>query len=150
MAASLGALAMDRQRAADRVMHQATHDALTGLPNRTLLAERILNAAQRANEQGSELAVLFLDVDRFKVVNDTMGNRAGDQLLVELARRLVAAARDTDTIARFGGDEFVLLLEDIEGMNGVAGRLLEAVERPMNLGGQAVQVTASIGIVTGD
>jgi diguanylate cyclase (GGDEF)-like protein len=153
LAGQLGALAIDRQLAADRMIHQATHDSLTGLPNRTLLADRTGLAINRAARNGTGLAMLFLDVDRFKVVNDSLGHEAGDDLLGELASRITSVVRDADTVARLGGDEFVVLLEGIstEAQAGeMADRILAAVAKPVDMGVYSSNVTISIGIVMGD
>jgi diguanylate cyclase (GGDEF)-like protein len=129
--------------------HRLLHDPLTSLPNRVLLLERLSQAAHRLERQGGELAVLFLDVDRFKEVNDTRGHAAGDRLLVALADRLRAVLRPSDTIARFAGDEFVIVCEDVDGdtaMSDIAGRVIAAIERPFRLDGQGVALTVSIGL----
>ena len=129
--------------------HQALHDPLTGLPNRVLLREHLDHALRRLDRQGGELVVLFLDLDRFKDVNDTLGHAAGDRLLVALAERLRRALRPADTVARLAGDEFVVVCEDVD--NGpavaeIADRLLAAVERPFRLDGVDARVSASIGV----
>ncbi len=140
----------DRRQLEERLMHQAFHDALTGLPNRALLADRLAHSIERAKRTGAEVAVLFLDVDDFKTINDSLGHGAGDELLVELATRLQGCLRAADTAARLGGDEFALLLEDATGVDGatrVADRVLEAISRPMMLGSSEVMPRASVGIV---
>ncbi len=140
----------DRRQLEDRLTHQAFHDALTGLPNRALLTDRVTHALERAKRSGSDVALLFLDVDDFKTVNDSLGHTAGDELLVEIAERLREGLRSADTPARLGGDEFALLLEDTHGAEGagrVAERLLEAFARPIQLGETVVQARASIGVV---
>ncbi len=152
LAGRLGSLTIDRQLAADRMVFQATHDALTGLPNRTLLVDRVSGAIERAGLHNSNIAVMFLDVDRFKVVNDSLGHEAGDGLLVQLADRLAGTIRTAETVARFGGDEFVVLLEDVEDMEQVqraAQRILELLAEPVALDGTTAHVSASIGIVAG-
>ena len=122
----VGAL-MQARSAEERALHDATHDPLTGLPNRTLLMERLGRTLERARlEDGYLFAVLFLDLDRFKNVNDSLGHTTGDRMLVEIAWRLEACVRPTDTVARLGGDEFTVLLEDVESPADaleVAGRL---------------------------
>ncbi|MEZ5592463.1 MAG: EAL domain-containing protein [Gammaproteobacteria bacterium] len=151
-------LALSRQRAAveqvahaKRVEHLAYHDGLTALPNRSLfskLLEQSINQAQRYNRQ---LAVLFLDLDGFKLVNDSLGHEAGDQLLQEVAARLKTCLRDSDTVARLGGDEFVVLLAEQSGENNVAAvaqKILFALARPFILTGQEWRITGSIGIST--
>ena len=129
--------------------HQALHDPLTGLPNRVLLREHLDHALRRLDRQGGELVVLFLDLDRFKDVNDTLGHAAGDRLLVALAERLRRALRPADTVARLAGDEFVVVCEDVDdgpAVAEIADRLLAAVERPFRLDGVDARVSASIGV----
>ncbi|HEY0584083.1 MAG TPA: diguanylate cyclase, partial [Chloroflexota bacterium] len=127
----------------------AFSDTLTGLPNRALLQDRLSHALARANRQMRKVALLFLDLDRFKVVNDSLGHPSGDALLVEVARRLIACMRSGDTAARLGGDEFTVLLEDVadetQAME-VAERIAEALRLPIILDGRDVFVSASIGI----
>ncbi len=140
----------DRRRLEDRLMHQAFHDALTGLPNRALLADRVGHALERSRRSGSDVALLFLDVDDFKTINDSLGHTAGDELLVQIAERLRLGLRSADTPARLGGDEFALLLEDTHGAEGAgraAERVLDDLARPVSLGETVVQVRVSIGIV---
>jgi diguanylate cyclase (GGDEF)-like protein/PAS domain S-box-containing protein len=152
-AAQLGTLAIDRQLAANRMVYQATHDALTGLPNRALLVERTGVAIDRAARNGTRLAMLFLDVDRFKVVNDSLGHEAGDDLLAELADRITSVVRGADTVARLGGDEFVVLLEGVitdAQVCDMAERILAVVAEPIDIGVYSSQLTISIGIVIGD
>jgi diguanylate cyclase (GGDEF)-like protein/PAS domain S-box-containing protein len=139
------------------LLHDALHDALTGLPNRTLFMDRLGVALARTRagaQRGREphFAVVFLDLDRFKVVNDGLGHAVGDALLVEVGRRLAACVRPGDTVARMGGDEFTLLLEDlgdVEHGRVVAQRVQEAVDQPCTLGGQDVFTTVSAGFVFG-
>jgi len=132
------------------VTQTRAHDPLTGLPNRTLYLDRLERALQRLRRQkDAHFAVLFLDLDRFKVVNDGLGHNAGDELLVGIANRLKKSLRTVDTIARFGGDEFTLLLEDVKHADDavrVARRLLDELSVPFRLGGREVFTTASIGI----
>ena len=149
-----GTLAMvsditDRKRAEQQLAHQALHDPLTGLSNRVLLLDRLQQALARSRRSESPLGVLFLDLDRFKVVNDTLGHGAGDDLLVEVAARLQAAVRALDTVARFGGDEFAVLCEGLvndEEARIVAERIAAVVAAPYTVGGREMTVTASIGI----
>ncbi|HLF41771.1 MAG TPA: EAL domain-containing protein, partial [Acidimicrobiia bacterium] len=149
-----GTLAMvtditDRKRAEQLLAHQALHDPLTGLPNRTLLLDRLRQALARSERTDAAVGVLFLDLDRFKVVNDTLGHGAGDDLLVQVAARLRTAVRPMDTVARFGGDEFAVLCEGIAGEAGaraLADRIAAALGAPVAVGGRDVAVSASIGI----
>ena len=129
--------------------HLAHHDPLTDLPNRRLFQDRLLHALDRARRTGKEVALLFMDLDRFKKVNDTLGHEMGDKLLAETSDRLRQIVRHSDTLARLGGDEFVLLLEDSENPNHdavVARKILEQLTPPFNIGSHQLYVTASIGI----
>ena len=138
----------ERKHAADALAHQATHDPLTGLPNRLLFLDRLDHALARSRRTGDKLAVLFLDLDDFKLVNDTLGHEAGDQLLLAMTERLQAAVRTGDTVARFGGDEFVVLCEEVvsdEVALEVADRLALACARPVPLAGTEQVVTLSAG-----
>ncbi|HEX5717338.1 MAG TPA: EAL domain-containing protein [Thermoanaerobaculia bacterium] len=140
----------DRKRAEERLLHDALHDELTGLPNRALFMDRLWQAVERSRREPDRLmAVLFLDVDQFKIVNDSLGHLVGDQLLIQIARALSSALRPMDTIARIGGDEFAILLErghEVEDAASVADRIHERLAAPINLGGHEVFITASIGI----
>jgi diguanylate cyclase (GGDEF)-like protein/PAS domain S-box-containing protein len=138
----------DRKRLESSLRHQALHDALTGLPNRTLLDDRMSHALTGARAWGGTVAVLFLDLDRFKVLNDAEGHAAGDAVLVQVARRLRAAVRPEDTVARFGGDEFVVLCETggLVTARHVAERLHESLSHPFHLEGPDHYLAASIGI----
>jgi diguanylate cyclase (GGDEF)-like protein/PAS domain S-box-containing protein len=140
----------DRKRAEEQLLHDAFHDALTGLPNRALFMDHVKMAIQRSRRTGNRLfAALFLDLDRFKIINDSLGHMVGDQLLVGIAHRLEACLRPGDTVARLGGDEFTILLEDLSDTGDVievATRVQEAVAQPFNIGGHEVVTTASIGI----
>ena len=139
----------DRKRLEERLVHQALHDPLSGLPNRVLLRDRLAHALARAGRQPDSVAVLFLDLDHFKVVNDSLGHDVADRLLVTVARRLQTALRPADTVARLGGDEFVVLCEDISGEAEavqVAQRVLDAVSAPTLIGNHEITVTASIGV----
>jgi diguanylate cyclase (GGDEF)-like protein len=135
-----------------QLSHQTLHDPLTGLPNRALLAERLALSLDRASRSGPPPVVLFLDVDRFKLVNESLGHAAGDQLLLVTAGRLAGAMQPGDTLARFGGDEFVVVAEgcaSADEAHDLGGRLLAALEAPVAVGGSEVRVTASIGIAVG-
>jgi diguanylate cyclase (GGDEF)-like protein len=136
---------------AERVEYLAYHDALTGLPNRSLFSKVLAQCIAEAQRYDRRLAVLFLDLDRFKHINDTLGHEAGDQLLQTVAERLRSALRESDTVARLGGDEFVVLLpsmDDEKFIAAVAQKILSAVARPFMLAGQEFRVTASVGIST--
>jgi len=143
----------ERLRAEEKLWHAAFYDALTGLPNRALFMERLGMALERAKGRGrGGFAVLFLDLDRFKVVNDSLGHRAGDQLLIQISRRLERTRRAGDTVARLGGDEFAVLVEGVENASDAA-RVAERVQRelsmPFDIDGQEVFTSASIGIALG-
>jgi diguanylate cyclase (GGDEF)-like protein len=138
-----------------QLRHQALHDSLTGLPNRALILDRIGQMLSRTRRSKAPVAALFLDLDDFKDINDTLGHTAGDQLLVAVATRLTRALREGDTVGRLGGDEFVVLTEGsslIDGAEVVAARILESLETPFEIASSKVplSVTASIGIASGD
>jgi diguanylate cyclase (GGDEF)-like protein/PAS domain S-box-containing protein len=136
----------DRQ---DHLNFIATHDPLTGLPNRALLHERAEHAIAVARRSGHLLALLFIDLDRFKTVNDSLGHAAGDSVLRQVATRFSRCLREVDMIARHGGDEFVVLLEDVERaeeVEQVAGRMQEALVDPLEIDGEQISVTGSIGV----
>ena len=138
-----------RKQAESNLTFFANHDALTSLPNRFMFNQRLTQALARAQRQDKMVAVLFIDLDRFKVINDTLGHDAGDRLLIELAAQLHGCLRENDTVARQGGDEFVVLIEDINDPNqvtGVAQKILETIAEVHVLGGQEFHITASIGI----
>ncbi|MEK7873647.1 MAG: GGDEF domain-containing protein [Chloroflexota bacterium] len=132
------------------LVHEAFHDKLTDLPNRAMFLERLGRTMQQVKEKpGGSYAVLFMDLDRFKTVNDTLGHEKGDQLLVAVARRLEGCLRAGDIVARLGGDEFTILLPNIADVamaKMVATRILESVAAPFNLDGNTVRATFSIGI----
>ena len=140
----------DRKRAEQELRYLANYDTLTGLPNRTLLGERLAHALIRARRHGSKVAVLFLDLDRFKHVNDSMGHAAGDRLLKAAAARIQANVRESDTVARLGGDEFTVIIEDITDQpqaERVAVKLIEAFIAPLDIDGRhEVVISPSIGI----
>jgi diguanylate cyclase (GGDEF)-like protein/PAS domain S-box-containing protein len=139
----------ERRSHAERMAHQANHDALTGLPNRNLLADRIVQALAQARRNQQQVAVLFLDLDGFKFVNDSYGHSFGDALLRTVAARLGAVVRDTDTIARLGGDEFVILLPGMargDDAVQVASKVLDAFKVPIAQDGRELHLSASIGI----
>ncbi|MBD2059502.1 EAL domain-containing protein [Oculatella sp. FACHB-28] len=138
------------KQAEEQLLHDAFYDALTGLPNRALLTDRLKQVVQMAKRDSSyQFAVLFIDVDRFKVINDSLGHMLGDELLMAIAQRLCDCLRPTDTVARLGGDEFVILLEDINDVNSVttiADRVQQELTLPFSLNGHEVFTSASIGI----
>jgi diguanylate cyclase (GGDEF)-like protein len=133
--------------------HQALHDALTGLPNRLLVAESLEQSLERSARSGAEVAVLFIDLDRFKLINDSRGHAAGDELLVTVAERLRCVVRPYDVVARFGGDEFVIVCEDVAAAyeaSVLAERILTTLREPVLVGGQEVFLSASVGIAVAD
>ena len=139
----------ERKRAEEQIRNLAYHDGLTGLPNRLLFNDRLTMAVAQAHRHGHRLAVLFLDVDRFKLINDSLGHSLGDRLLQGVAERLKACVREGDTVARLGGDEFTLLLPEITralDVVNVAEKILEAVKLPFRLEGRELFVSASMGI----
>ncbi|TAK89866.1 MAG: EAL domain-containing protein [Burkholderiaceae bacterium] len=139
----------DRRRLQDHIHHLAYHDALTGLPNRAMFSRTLNHVLARARRQNKQLALLFIDLDRFKNINDTLGHDNGDRLLQEITRRLLSSLREIDMVARFGGDEFVVLLEDMVDVNHattVANKILAAIDQEYQLNYQPVHVTTSIGI----
>ncbi|MDJ0680221.1 MAG: EAL domain-containing protein [Xenococcaceae cyanobacterium MO_167.B52] len=149
-------MAMDiteRKKMEAQLVHDALHDSLTGLPNRTLLMERLEVALKRAyRNPGYQFSVLFLDLDRFKRVNDSLGHHIGDQFLIKIAHLLQEHLREVDIIARLGGDEFVILLDGITGINettSIAERIQNLISQPFQLGEQTIVSSASIGIVLG-
>ena len=132
-----------------QLRHLATHDALTGLPNRVLLDDRLAQAVAHAERGGHSFAVMVCDLDRFKLINDSLGHRAGDELLQEVARRLSSAARGVDTVARLGGDEFVIVMSPVAGRaeaEALAQRAIEAIEPPALIAGIDIHTSPSIGI----
>ncbi len=133
----------------EHIRHMAFHDALTGLPNRALMRDRLEHALNRAQRENGRLSVIFLDLDRFKAVNDELGHDIGDLLLQEVAHRIKERLRAADTVARMGGDEFVILLEDLKDAGdwlGLVQKLILEIARPAQLNGHTVQVGASVGV----
>jgi diguanylate cyclase (GGDEF)-like protein len=147
-AAHLAGIAIQRERATDELVHRATHDPLTGLPNRSLLLDRLTHALARGRRSGTSLAVLFIDLDRLKLVNDTLGHEIGDEVLREIAERLAGCVRPGDTVARFGGDEFIAVCEDIEpaGATVIADRIIAAVAAARHGTAAGLSPTVSVGI----
>jgi diguanylate cyclase (GGDEF)-like protein len=143
-------LEIDKRKIIEKHLeHQAYHDSLTGLPNRALFLDRIEQEIRHASREDSNLAILFLDLDNFKQINDSLGHSAGDTVLVSIAEKLKKALREIDTIARLGGDEFIILLSDfkrVEDINDIALKLFDAVQQPLAVNNNELFVTASIGI----
>jgi diguanylate cyclase (GGDEF)-like protein/PAS domain S-box-containing protein len=145
--------AVERHLVEEEIRHRVLHDPLTELPNRTLALDRLASALARRQRDGGTIAVLLLDLDQFKLVNDSLGHEAGDELLTRLAPRLHDAVRPADTVARLGGDEFVVICEDLDGPRAaiqVAERLAAAVSQPLVLGEEEHFASASIGIALAD
>ena len=139
----------ERKQMEQAIWREANYDALTGLPNLRLLRDRLSEELERARRQGSTLALLFIDLDRFKEVNDTLGHHVGDQLLIQAAERIQAVVRSSDTVSRQGGDEFVVILSDIKNAQAagmVASKIIRLLHMPFLLGSNEVYVSASIGI----
>ena len=144
--------AVERTRAEATMAHRALHDPLTGLPNRLLFVDRLALALARSGRSSGSVAVLFLDLDNFKAINDSHGHEAGDQLLVHVARRVEGALRPADSVARFGGDEFMILCDAVEDERDAAvigERVLAALERPFPLGEGEVALGGSLGLALG-
>ncbi|WP_460831533.1 sensor domain-containing protein [Lysobacter humi (ex Lee et al. 2017)] len=138
----------ERHRYEEQLAHRATHDELTGLPNRVLLEDRLQQALHTADRYGTGTAVVFIDLDDFKIVNDSLGHDAGDRLLKEVAQRLLDVVRETDTVSRFGGDEFVAVLSSPQPGDRpteIIDRIMDALARPVDLGDVQHMVTASVG-----
>jgi diguanylate cyclase (GGDEF)-like protein/PAS domain S-box-containing protein len=139
----------DRKELEARLTHQAFHDSLTGLPNRALFRDRIEHALERAGRNSETIAVMFMDLDGFKAVNDNWGHATGDKLLIAIGQRLRGWVRAGDTVARLGGDEFTVLLEDIHTLDEatrIADRIIAGLGTPITLGGRSLWVRASLGI----
>jgi diguanylate cyclase (GGDEF)-like protein/PAS domain S-box-containing protein len=155
LGAPLGVVTYTREvtelrRVQSKLAHQAVHDPLTGLANRVLLVDRLTQALLRMERQPGRIALLFLDLDHFKVINDTHGHETGDRLLVEIGERITAVARRLDTVARFGGDEFVLLCDRMstdEDVRVVADRVVRTISEPFFHNGIELNITASVGVV---
>jgi diguanylate cyclase (GGDEF)-like protein len=144
--------AIERAHSEQQLAHRALHDALTGLPNRVLFLDRLTYALAQTDRQESSVGVFFLDLDGFKGVNDRLGHLAGDELLRSIAGRLLAWVRPGDTVSRFGGDEFTVLVREVKGAEealAIAQRLTEAVRAPVAVAGEEVSLTPSIGIGLG-
>ncbi|MBA2443318.1 MAG: sensor domain-containing diguanylate cyclase [Rubrobacter sp.] len=142
-----------RKTLVEDLVRRAFHDGLTGLPNRALFMDRLEHALARVHRRGSPVAVIFLDLDDFKAVNDELGHMSGDRLLATVGRRLSESLRPGDTAARLGGDEFAVVLEDTENLQDatrVAERILESLRAPMTLNGRTVSVTVSSGIAVSE
>ncbi|MBI4804117.1 MAG: EAL domain-containing protein [Desulfovibrio sp.] len=140
----------DHKRFEEQLLHQSLHDALTGLPNRALFSDRLSQAISRTSRNNSFFALLYLDVDRFKVINDSLGHAAGDQFLLKLAERLRGCTREADTLARLGGDEFAVISEQVRTLSGatmVAERILDEMRKPFTIDGREIYSTVSIGII---
>ncbi len=139
----------ERREAAERMRHMAHYDTLTDLPNRALFSDRLQQAIAIASRYKKRMAIMFVDLDKFKEINDTLGHKVGDLLLLEAARRMQGCVRVSDTVARIGGDEFIVLLHDIETREDalmVAETLRHALCQPLNLGGNTIHISSSIGI----
>jgi diguanylate cyclase (GGDEF)-like protein len=152
LAASISG-AFQRQQVEDKIRHQALHDSLTGLPNRSLFAEQLSTALPNAARSQESVAVMFLDLDRFKNINDTLGHTLGDRLLQDVAKRLTQSLRAGDTVARWGGDEFTLLLPrvtQVEEVSKTAERILKNLEEPFHLDNHELYISASLGIALYD
>jgi len=150
--AQQASLALTDARIVSDMMYQALHDPLTGMPNRTLFGDRLAHALQRTERTSFEAAVLFVDLDRFKPVNDSLGHAAGDEVLRIVAERISSCLRESDTAARLGGDEFAVLLEELTASDEAitsAQRIIDAVSAPIVIDGRDVFVGASVGIATG-
>ena len=152
MATPLAGIAIERQLTEKRIRYMGDHDALTGLPNRTLLEDRLKQAMLYAQRYDRLVTVVFLDLDKFKLVNDSLGHSAGDELLKTVAQRMLDCVRRTDTVVRLGGDEFVIVLfdqpSDLDGVTPALHKIQEAILRPIQLSGHTLHVTCSMGLAT--
>jgi diguanylate cyclase (GGDEF)-like protein/PAS domain S-box-containing protein len=142
----------DQKSLEDQLMHQALHDSLTGLPNRALLLDRLVHGLAGSRRRDTQLGVMFLDIDHFKMVNDALGHTGADELLCQVAARLSAALREGDTVARVGGDEFVIVCDDIPefDVEELAERVLDSLRKPFLIGEREANVTVSLGIAMAD
>ncbi len=151
-ATKIAGIAIERKLAEDRIQFMATHDALTGLPNRALLTERLTRAIQLAQKHDRWATVAFVDLDNFKYVNDSLGHSAGDELLKSIAGRMAAALRATDSVVRIGGDEFVVVFsdqaKDVESVVATVRKLQSAIAEPIEINGRWLSVTSSVGAAT--
>jgi diguanylate cyclase (GGDEF)-like protein/PAS domain S-box-containing protein len=139
----------ERKRNEERIAHLAHHDALTGLPARVLLYERLAESLARADREKRNVAVLMVDLDGFKKINDRLGHQAGDEILIEVAKRLQSTVGPSDTVARIGGDEFIVVLDEVQAAHdaaAAAAALIQALEEPIELGAEAIRGSASIGV----
>lgn len=150
--ANVLASAMSRRRMYEHVQHQALHDPLTGLANRTLCHDRLAQALARSRRSGKPVAVFFVDLDRFKAVNDRYGHATGDAVLIEVAHRLATAVRPSDTVGRFGGDEFLVICDalDERQAEGLRSRLGAIARTPVKTRAAVHRLSASIGFAHGD
>ncbi|WP_321416819.1 EAL domain-containing protein [uncultured Desulfobacter sp.] len=152
MATRIAAIAIERQQTDERIQFMAYHDALTGLPNRALLEDRLNLALLMAQRYKRQLSVIFIDLDHFKLINDSLGHKCGDELLKVVAQRLKESVRRTDTVVRQGGDEFIVILYDIPTPTQVGEQFMkkmrEAIVRPIHLSGHDLRVTCSMGMAT--
>jgi diguanylate cyclase (GGDEF)-like protein len=152
MAKRIAGIAIERRQAEDRIQFMANHDALTGLPNRSLLKDRLSQAIFHAQRHNHCATVAFIDLDHFKLVNDSLGHNVGDELLKEVASRMLKCLRATDTVVRLGGDEFVIVLFDqskeADAVLATIERIREAISAPMHIEGHEIKVTSSIGIAS--
>jgi diguanylate cyclase (GGDEF)-like protein/PAS domain S-box-containing protein len=150
VATHIAGIAIKHKRAEDHIQFMATHDALTGLPNRAVIKDRFAQAAARAQQNGTWATAAFVDLDKFKSINDSLGHSAGDELLKVVAKRMVACVKSTDTVARHGGDEFVILLADYpksaDTLAATLERIHAAVSAPVHLHGRTFRVTCSLGV----
>jgi diguanylate cyclase (GGDEF)-like protein/PAS domain S-box-containing protein len=149
LAGRLATVAIEHRELAEQLTHRAFHDPLTGLPNRVLFEERLEHAMARARRNQTFVALLAVDLDRFKSINDSLGHEAGDELLQQFARRIQVSLRETDTVARVGGDEFMVVLPDLNdavGAEVVARKLVDAMQAAFHIAGRELRVTASIGV----